>query len=215
MDAVRYALVEQQGRAHRLGGSHLTKLLEEIIDEEKSRQRFTAGSERGLPTEAAPPQGGWHDSAQLGTLDADALTVRTQTRFSGEQLLAKAEAEMRRRAEAGISDAVGWQQPPEAPPFSQDLVGKRLEVLWKYHDKNTQEAHYIWCSGTVKQIADGLTDKRSKRARTILPGGAVLWAWDADPDFDEAAGEQCAGATAIQVESNHPQAGLQLALRST
>ena len=24
----------------------------------------------------------------------------------------------------------------------------------------------------------------------MLPAGAVLWAWDADPDFDEAAGEQ-------------------------
>ena len=40
------------------------------------------------------------------------------------------------------------------------------------------------------RIADGLTDKRSKRAQKILPGGAVLWAWDADPEFDEAAGEQ-------------------------
>ena len=28
------------------------------------------------------------------------------------------------------------------------------------------------------------------RAQKILPGGAVLWAWDADPDFDEQAGEQ-------------------------
>ena len=24
----------------------------------------------------------------------------------------------------------------------------------------------------------------------MLPAGAVLWAWDADPEFDEAAGEQ-------------------------
>ena len=44
--------------------------------------------------------------------------------------------------------------------------------------------------GTVKRVADGCTDKRSKRARTLLPAGAVLWAWDADPDFDEQAGEQ-------------------------
>ena len=35
-----------------------------------------------------------------------------------------------------------------------------------------------------------LADKRSKRARKILPAGALLWAWDADPDFDEVAGEQ-------------------------
>ena len=40
------------------------------------------------------------------------------------------------------------------------------------------------------RIADGLTDKRSKQGQKILPGGAVLWAWDADPDFEEQAGEQ-------------------------
>ena len=31
---------------------------------------------------------------------------------------------------------------------------------------------------------------RARAGRSILPGGAVLWAWDADPDFDEQAGEQ-------------------------
>ena len=35
-----------------------------------------------------------------------------------------------------------------------------------------------------------MTDKRSGRARKVLPAGAVLWAWDADPEFDEQAGEQ-------------------------
>ena len=48
----------------------------------------------------------------------------------------------------------------------------------------------IWSTGTVKRIADGLTDKRSPKARSVLPAGAVLWAWDADADFDEQAGEQ-------------------------
>ena len=42
----------------------------------------------------------------------------------------------------------------------------------------------------MKAIADGKTHKRSKRCKQILPAGAVLWAWDADPEFDEAAGER-------------------------
>jgi hypothetical protein len=42
----------------------------------------------------------------------------------------------------------------------------------------------------VIKVADGLTDKRSSRAKTILPAGALLWAWDADPQFEEPAGEQ-------------------------
>ena len=83
-------------------------------------------------------------------------------------------------------------QPHDAPVFNSELVGKRLEVLWRYWEKQadgSSTAHHIWCSGTVKRIADGLSDKRSQRARKILPGGAVLWAWDADPAFDEQAGE--------------------------
>ena len=48
----------------------------------------------------------------------------------------------------------------------------------------------IWSTGRVVRVADGLTDKRSSRATKVLPAGAVLWALDADPQFDEAAGEQ-------------------------
>ena len=39
-------------------------------------------------------------------------------------------------------------------------------------------------------MADGLTDKRSDRAKVVLPAGMVLWAWDADPEFEEPAGEK-------------------------
>ena len=66
----------------------------------------------------------------------------------------------------------------------------RPQVLWKYTDKDTNQPHMIWSTGRVVRVADGLSDKRSKRARSVLPAGAVLWAWDADPEFDEAAGEQ-------------------------
>ena len=48
----------------------------------------------------------------------------------------------------------------------------------------------VWSTGRVARVADGLTDKRSSRAKKVLPAGAVLWAWDADPDFEELAGEQ-------------------------
>ena len=48
----------------------------------------------------------------------------------------------------------------------------------------------IWASGTVRRVADGLTDKASSRAKKILPAGALLWAWDADPEYDEPAGEK-------------------------
>jgi hypothetical protein len=97
---------------------------------------------------------------------------------------------MQRRLESGISDAVEDQQDIGAPAFNQDLVSKRIEVLWKYFDKDSKEPCLIWAWGTVKRVADGLTDTRSSRAKKILPGGALLWAWDADPERDEKAGER-------------------------
>ena len=63
-------------------------------------------------------------------------------------------------------------------------------MLWKYFDMDSMVPRLLWSTGTVRRIADGLSDKRSSTAKTVLPGGALLWAWDADPDFDEAAGEQ-------------------------
>ena len=48
----------------------------------------------------------------------------------------------------------------------------------------------IWTTGRVVRVADGLTDKRSSRGKKVLPAGMVLWAWDADPEFGESAGEK-------------------------
>ena len=40
------------------------------------------------------------------------------------------------------------------------------------------------------RVADGASDKKSARCTKPLPGGTLLWAWDADPEFGEVAGEQ-------------------------
>ena len=72
------------------------------------------------------------------------------------------------------------------------LVAARTGLLrWKYTNMDTGEKQLlIWATGRVARVADGLTDKRSSRAQKVLPAGAVLWAWDADPNFGEQAGEQ-------------------------
>lgn len=97
---------------------------------------------------------------------------------------------MERRVRANIADDVEKLQPKEPPPFNQELVGKRLEVCWKYFDQETGKPILIWTSGTVKRVADGLSDRRSSKARVVLPGGAILWAWDADSEYNEKEGEQ-------------------------
>ena len=122
------------------------------------------------------------------------MDVAKKALFSTEELKAQSDAEMKRRVEAGISDTVenlnGVAGETGAPTFDQTLVGKQIEVCWKYFHKDTKEPMLIWSTGRVIRVADGLTDKRSPRARSVLPAGMVLWAWDADPEFGEAAGEQ-------------------------
>ena len=166
--------------------AHLKALLVgELLPEEA-----TLRLQKRLPTEAAPPHHSARDLGCLGTKDADALELESKALFSASELKTKAEAAVARRVAAGISDDVEGRQPPTAPAFDQQLVGKRLEVLWKYTDRDTGKPVMIWATGRVARVADGLTNTRSARARKILPAGALLWAWDADPEFGEKAGEQ-------------------------
>ena len=43
----------------------------------------------------------------------------------------------------------------------------------------------MWCEGEVVSVADGTSDKRSERARTLLPAGALQLKWPADEERDE------------------------------
>ena len=184
----RYATRWSSNKDARIGTvKHLTELLLEIIVEEMSLTRL-----KQLPTEAAPPQDRLRELKQLGTLDADASALECKALFSVEELRAKADQARQRRFEAGISDAVEDLNPNEVPDFDQALVGKWLEILWPYTVKDGAEGEkkLIWIPGRVVRVADGLTDKKSVRGKKLLPAGALLWAWDADPEFEEAAGEQ-------------------------
>ena len=116
-------------RAGRRTVAHLQTLLEEIIVEEKACSRFTAGSDGGLPTEAAPPQHEMRNLGQLGTADADAVEISKRALFRAAELEAKAQAAIQRREASGVADRVERMQPDDAPAFDQALVGKRVEVL--------------------------------------------------------------------------------------
>ena len=171
--------------------AHLKRLLlDEIIPEERAAKRL-----KTLPTEAALPHYEPPDLGQLGTLDADAHAIASRAVFSRERLEALAEVERARRIEAGIFDDVEAMQEDDHPPFDQSLVGKWLEVCWEYNVvdpetlKPTGEKTFIWAPLYVKRVADGLTDRRSKRARAVLPAGMLLLGWEADASFAEKPGE--------------------------
>ena len=40
------------------------------------------------------------------------------------------------------------------------------------------------------RVADGLNDMRTKQGKKLMPAGAVLWEWEADPEFNEEVGEK-------------------------
>lgn len=158
-------------------------LLDDILPHEVALRR-----QKKLPAAAAPPQLKSYAAKTLGTADADALRLEAKSLFNLDRLLERAEAERARREAAGISDSVEAAQQPDAPPFDTRLVGKRLEICWPYKEKG--KTVKIWASGTVKRVADGLTDKASTRCSKILPAGALLWAWDEDKAWGEVAGEK-------------------------
>ena len=93
--------------------------------------------------------------------------------FSKDELDAQADAAMQRRVAAGISDTVENLNDKVAPAFDQKLVGKQLEVCWKYFHKDTKEPMLIWATGRVVRVADGLTDTRSSRAQKVLPAASM------------------------------------------
>ena len=165
--------------------SHLRAHLFEILVHEMTARRLNE-----LPTEAALPQQVVRELGQLGSLDEDAAEVEKKAMFSTEELAAKAQEEVQRRIAAGISDSVETLNGYDEPAFDQQLVGRKLEVLWPYTDRDTGKKVLIWAEGRVARVADGLSDKRSARAKVVLPAGMVLWAWDADPEFDEPAGSK-------------------------
>lgn len=101
----------------------------------------------------------------------------------------------------------------QGPTPDQSLVGKTLEVRWRYHHKTTGEPVYMWCEGEVIQVRGCAnpqhshrsqsahppviccahvcrlltekTDKKSARCKKVLPAGALRIKWPADVDFDE------------------------------
>ena len=112
--------------------------------------------------------------------------------------LQRVEARRLERLEDAMTlDALEVERAPAAA-FVERVEAQRAELTqgvewvavrtWAYKEKG--KTVKIWASGTVKCVADGLQDTRSARAKKILPAGALLWGWDADPEYDEVAGEQ-------------------------
>ena len=82
-----------------------------------------------------------------------------------------------------------WTATAKAPTFDQ-LVEREIEVRWLYWVKDStaksgRRSEYIWCVGTVVQVADGKTFKSKKAKPPLMPWGAVRIRWPEDAEFGE------------------------------
>lgn len=102
----------------------LAKHLKEILDDEQDRM---------IPDVAPAPIMQRKTFKQLGTLTVQAEELSDQRlSVSREQLLAAAVLERQRLEACGILDTVGDRQPKEPPPLNEELIGRKLEIHWRY-----------------------------------------------------------------------------------
>jgi hypothetical protein len=163
----------------------LSRQLKEIVEEE--REQRAAGE---LPEDAPAPIMKAKTFKQLGTRTAQAEALAEQRpELTDDELRAKAKLERTRLEAAGEICAIGDEQPKNAPSFSS-LLGRQLEIRWRYYVKDAsrksgRRSEYIWCTGTVVEVADGKVTKKSSRCSSPLPWGAVRIEWPADADHEE------------------------------
>ena len=128
-----------------------------------------------LPESAPAPIAKRKKFRELGTKTAQAEAfAEAHSELSPDELLAAAERERERLEDAGEISMVGDGQPAVAPDFPS-LVGRELDIRWRYWTKEggKRKSVYIWCTGVVAEIADGVTTKKTPRCKSPLPWGSV------------------------------------------
>lgn len=140
--------------------SHLKEVLEreKLLGQRKElpRKEHALSSKEALAEECPAPLLQRKTFKALGTptVQADALSD-SRIEISAAEVLVRAQ---QRRAEIEAAGEIDWlcdRQPfntGQGPVPDRSLVGKTLEVRWKYRHKDTGEPVYMWCEGQVIQV---------------------------------------------------------------
>ena len=165
----------------------LSAHLKEILMEEEELR-----VEGKLPDAAVVPTMRRKTFKELGTATPQAVELAGQClELPLDELLKRAETERERLEALGELDSTADVMPKDAPPCNESLIGKELEIRWRYWrpakegERGKKKAVDIWCVGEVVSVANGTTDKESPRCKHPLAKGAVRIKWPADADFDE------------------------------
>lgn len=143
---------------------NLREHLKEVLASEKELERRgeLPSKERSLESDAAlaaecpAPQMQRKTFKALGTPTVQAATLSSdRTDLSAEEVLHRARLKRAELEAAGEIDWVCDRQPHavgQGPTPGRHLIGKTLEVRWRYHHKETGKPVYIWCEGEVVQV---------------------------------------------------------------
>ena len=143
----------------------LSDQLRAILMEEQQRR-----NEEELPEAAVVPQMRRKTFKELGTPTVQAAALADKVlALPAAELLERAQAERARLGDADEIDEVGDNQPLEAPPCNDSLLGTGLEVRYHYWapvteaeraagDKRKKRAVDIWCECEAVQVANGTTN---------------------------------------------------------
>lgn len=136
----------------------LTDHLKVILVEEAAQRRDNVlPCKTSRPEDVCPaPQLKRKTFKALGTptVQAQALSD-SRIDLTAEEILEKA---ISRRKELEAAGDIDWvcdrQKYPvgKGPPLDSSLVGKRLEVRWRYVHQDTGKPVYMWCEGEVVQV---------------------------------------------------------------
>lgn len=128
-----------------------------LVREQEAEKEGELPSRDGKTEEECPaPQLKRKTFKVLGTptVQANAL-CDARTEFSHAELVEKAQRRRQELEEAGEIDWVCDRQPypsGQGPIPDEQLLGRVLEVRWRYWNKDTGKPVYIWCEGTVEQV---------------------------------------------------------------
>ena len=162
----------------------LTGHLKEILAEEAEQR--AAGE---LPKEAPAPIFKRKTFKELGTPTPQAVELaQLHTELSPEQLREAAERERERLEERGEISREEDLQGDDAPSFTS-LIDVDVDIRWRYwvkdpSRKSGRRSQYIWCTGRVVEVADGVK-RKSPKCKSPLPWGAVRIMWPEDADYAE------------------------------
>ena len=157
----------------------LTKVLKDLMKEEKKRKRQ-------IPDKPRVPIPRRKNTATLGTASKQRGKLDSNTQEEEDEFELNSRIKWKEQESEGYGSVYSKRQKKDAPAIDETLIGKRIEYLSEFdmYEEGT-EKESRWCSGVVERICDGTWVIPGKMRKCWKEGEAVEIFWDAIPDASD------------------------------